>query len=126
MTDFSEFWALYPKKVAKKDAEKAWKKLTATQQLKAIEALPNHVARWEDPEFTPHGASWLNGERFEDQLEERRPVIKQVVAAWWTSNEGVEKRGRELGITPRMGESYADYKARVGEADRLSRATRAA
>lgn len=65
---FDIFWTIYPRKVAKKDALKAWSKLDADQQKKAIEVLPQHCRRWEDPQFTPHAASWLNGERFDDEL----------------------------------------------------------
>lgn len=127
MSDFGIFWAHYPKRVAKKDAEKAWKKLTSEQKQKAMEALPKHVEFWAESEFIPHPATWLNGERWEDELPEKRQPLKIVVTdAWWTSNEGVERRGSELGVYARRGESYADYKSRVIEADKMTRAIRAA
>lgn len=32
---------------------------------------------------------------------------------WWESNGGVDSKGRQLGLTPRPGESYAAFKDRV-------------
>ena len=124
--DFAQFWSLYPRKVAKKDAEKAWKKLTPPEKSKAIAAIPKHAALWEDPHYIPHASTWINGARWEDQIEHHGATLKQVVSAWWTTHEGVEAKARELHLTPRMGESWAKFKERVAETDRMSRATRAA
>lgn len=44
-----------------------------------------------------------------------------VTEAWWTSDEGVLKRGRDLGMEPKRGESMPNYKARVGEADKAKK-----
>ena len=41
---FDNFWNLYPKKVAKGAAIKAWKKLTSLAEREdAIDALHNHI-----------------------------------------------------------------------------------
>lgn len=32
---------------------------------------------------------------------------------WWSSNAGIEAKGKELGMTARGGESWVDYKARI-------------
>lgn len=45
----------------------------------------------------------------------------KVTDAWWTSEEGVLRRGRELGLQPRRGESAANYKTRVNDADKSNR-----
>lgn len=65
---FSAFWAVYPRKVAKAAARKAWDR--------AIRRAPDHViirgaqAYAADPnrelEFTAHPATWLNADRWED------------------------------------------------------------
>ncbi len=72
MTDFADWYALYPKKVARRDAEKAWAKLTLPQRQMAVDALPAHVHRWRMTatgwDFMPHAATWLNGQRFLDEL----------------------------------------------------------
>lgn len=53
--------------------------------------------------------------------------LKPVVTdAWWTSEAGILRRGRELGLDPKRGESMASFKTRVNDADKISRATRAA
>ena len=38
--DFEKFWVNWPKKVAKKKAEIAWKRLTDLEKREALEALP--------------------------------------------------------------------------------------
>lgn len=64
----------------------------------------------------------------QDEADYRSGVRPKVLVteAWWTSEEGVIRRGRELGLEAKRGESFANFKARVNEADRMSRATRAA
>jgi len=118
---FSEFYASYPKKVARKDAEKAWAKLSPNERAKALEALPTHIRWWElkgtDKEFIPHPATWLNGARFDDELDLAESVPKTAVA-WWSTDDGVIKKGAELGIRARGGESMGEYKARLIEAVR--------
>lgn len=70
---FEEFWKAYPKKKAKGDAEKAWKKLKCDsmlpQILVAIRAAKSSVD-WtrEFGQFIPHPASWLNSRGWEDEL----------------------------------------------------------
>jgi hypothetical protein len=52
-------------------------------------------------------------------------TFKPVTEAWWTSDNGVLARGRQLGLDPRRGESMSNFKTRVAEADKMARATRA-
>lgn len=115
MTDFAEFYRIYPRKIAKKDAERAWSKLTPEQKQKAIDALPNHCRYWDattTKEYIPYPASWLNGERFEDELE--MPEIKAV--AWWATEKGIMDMGAKMGLRPRAGEELPAYKQRVVDA----------
>jgi hypothetical protein len=116
--DFCRFWILYPRRVAKKDAEKAWSAMTAEQKFAAIESLPIHVRYWTaagtEKEWLPYPASWLRGERWTDELE--LPVPKNVEAAWWTSETGIMREGLKRGLKPRAGESLQDFKARVAMA----------
>lgn len=66
---FAEFWSAYPKKVAKGDAEKAWKKHKPdlAKCLAAIEAA-KRSSDWQKDggQFIPHPATWINGKRWED------------------------------------------------------------
>ena len=47
-------------------------KLNEKQQLDACKALPNHLAYWKtketELEFIPHPSTWLNQERWEDEI----------------------------------------------------------
>lgn len=86
---FSKFWRLYPKKVSKKDAVKAWIKIDPELYPKILEALANHMASegWvkEDGKFIPNAATWLNAERWEDE-------VTPYVAG--QSNAGANRQGR--------------------------------
>lgn len=71
---FGEFWAAYPKKAAKGAALKTWKRLKPSQELtdKMIAAIETQKRseQWtlEGGRFIPNPATWLNGERWEDEL----------------------------------------------------------
>jgi len=70
--DFEDWYRLYPKKVARGAAMKAWAKLTLPERQQAFDALPQHIHRWRLTatiwEFIPHPATWLNQQRFADEL----------------------------------------------------------
>ena len=112
---FDEFWSKYPKKVARKEAEKAFNRLKSDERLKAIEVIQSHVDYWKatdtDKMFIPHASTWINGARFDDELE--LPVPKQPTQAWWTTEAGTLAKGKEMGIAPGMGESMQQYRARL-------------
>lgn len=73
---FSEFWAAYPKKVAKAAALKVWKRLKPSQELtdQMIAAIQKQKSsdQWtrERGRFIPNPATWLNGGRWEDEVTE--------------------------------------------------------
>jgi len=110
---FDEFWSIYPRKIAKAVARKAWSKLTAEQQLMAAKVIDSHCQYWKtketELEFIPHPATWLNQERWEDEL-----VIepKKQSKEWMFSNEGIDAKARELGIMGNGYDSYASLKAK--------------
>lgn len=72
---FEQFWKLYPKKKSRKDALKAWSKLSpsAEQQAAMFAALAQHcVSRdWtkDSGQYIPMASTWLNGERWHDVLQ---------------------------------------------------------
>lgn len=71
--DFTAFWSEYPKKVAKPDAQRAWVKAARKAELDVIMAgLRRHLPTWAKSEikFVPNAATWLNGERWNDVLEQ--------------------------------------------------------
>jgi hypothetical protein len=110
---FTEFWILYPRKVARKDAERAWSRLGDRAQLAAMVGIIAWREVWayeyrmrEDAyDYVPHPATWLNGERWEDEVPARfkpKPavalapteprtgrveraspeVVKEIIAKW--------------------------------------------
>lgn len=68
---FLSFWKEYPRKVNKKNAEKAFNKINPDKELfeKIMVALAWQRTSWSDIKFTPHAATWLNGNRWEDEKE---------------------------------------------------------
>ena len=83
ITDFELFWRVFPRREAKKDARKAWNQLSpdAETQQKIHDALAWQIPMngWDDQHanrrFTPLPATWLRGERWNDQ----KPAnVKQV------------------------------------------------
>ncbi len=67
---FEDFWTLYPRKVAKLDAKKAWARVAADHHVFILTALVawRQVWRDKDPNYLPHASTWLNGERWDDEL----------------------------------------------------------
>jgi hypothetical protein len=68
---FDEFWKTYPSRKAKGAAVRAWKtalkKADADTLIAAAEAYARDPKR--DPEFTAHASTWLNQERWLDEVE---------------------------------------------------------
>lgn len=81
--DFPAFYAAYPRKVGRRRAEAAWrsalKRATAEDIMRGVErfaALPHP-----DPQYVPHPTTWLNGDRWADDLN---PVPAVTVDPdWW-------------------------------------------
>ena len=71
---FEQFWQAYPRKVSKSAAQKAFTKLKVTQTL--LDKMLVQIERakqtnqWQDPQYIPHPATWLNSRRWEDELTE--------------------------------------------------------
>jgi len=112
---FDEFWSLYPRKIAKATARKAWAKLSAEQQLMAAKAIDSHCQYWRaketELEFIPYPATWLNAERWEDELV-IEPKKEKQSKEWMFSNEGIDAKARELGIMGNGYDTYASLKAK--------------
>lgn len=72
---FADFWQQYPKKVAKLDALKSWRKLKPSSRvladLMAGLAIQKASDQWRKNggEFIPHPATWLNKRRWEDETQ---------------------------------------------------------
>ena len=112
---FEQFWILYPRKVAKKAAEKSWQRMTKQEQQEALDALPNHIKYWKlketNTEFIPHASTWLNQGRWDDELD--LSVNKKPSLPYYATEELTLAKARELGINPYAGESFAELRQRI-------------
>ena len=111
------FWAQYPRKVGKLTAQRSWQKMPDDHKQKALEAIVEHrkywVAKGTDWEFIPHASTWLNQERFEDELVIEQKENKRPPLPWYASDELTLAKGRELGLNPYAGETFAQFRARL-------------
>lgn len=118
MDDFDTFWAAYPKKVAKADARKAWAQTKdirpeLTNLLTAITANCK-TESWmkSGGAFIPYPATWLRGERWEDELEVKLPGVVNE-KPWHETASGIEAKGKELGMSPDQFPSFPAFKTAV-------------
>lgn len=82
--NFLSFWKAYPNKVAKKKAQEAWWKVEKKEDMEALlpillnaiekqqQAKESNKAKGEFTPEWPHAATWLNGRRWEDEIEIRQ------------------------------------------------------
>lgn len=71
---FDQFWTLYPRKVKKLDALRAWEKGKCSAILhKILTAVQRHCTseewRKDGGKYIPHPTSWLNKQRWDDELK---------------------------------------------------------
>jgi hypothetical protein len=78
---FQKFWAAYPRRVSKGHARKAWD--VATKRGVDPEAMIAGAGRYaiqrqdQDPKYTKHPATWINGSCWEDEPD-GAPVIDEA------------------------------------------------
>lgn len=78
--DFTAFWAAYPRKTDKGHGRTAWhaaikKGADPLAIISGAERYAAHVAAARtESRFVPHPATWLNGERWDDQLPAIAPA----------------------------------------------------
>jgi len=84
--EFIRFWSAYPRRVGKGQARKAW--ATALKRGADPEAVIESAGRFaalrgnEDPKFTPHPSTWLNGERWNDSPDPAPTAQPGPVMPW--------------------------------------------
>jgi len=94
-SEFESFWKLYPRKVGRGAAEKAFTKaLSKSSADEIMSGLMNYAQSRALPEmqFIPHAATWLNQERWTD-------IVEHSAAASSTSSvaEDIIRRSRLIG-----------------------------
>jgi hypothetical protein len=118
MEEFDQFWASYPKKVAKADARKAWLQTKdvrpdITTVINAVTAACK-TEQWmkSGGAFIPYPATWLRGERWDDIHE---VVLPNVVneKPWHETASGIEAKGKELGLDPSQFDHWQAFKVAV-------------
>jgi len=79
--DFNAWYKLYPRKVARAAAERAWAKAVKKVEAEKIVAGLEHqlsALKAKDKEYIPHPATWLNQERWDDEV--CSPSVPQTAA----------------------------------------------
>jgi len=112
---FDEFWKLYPRKESKAAAKKAWKKLNPDQALfnliaNALE-YRSQTKEWiaEGGRYIPHPATWLNGRRWEDELDMERFCPSAVLEERYS---GITIDGKPLDPVQRKQMEYIEKQMR--------------
>lgn len=98
---FESFWTVYPRKVGKAQARKAWDKLKLDDDT--VKLIAENIAlrlkhgEWSDVNktFIPHASTYLNNARWEDEVE---VVTPRKLAK--TPNQ-IKKRDIEVALTDR-------------------------
>ncbi len=100
---FDRFWTEYPRKVGKVKCRQIWARLKPSAELaeKIVAAVKAYkrTDQWQkdNGEFIPHPATWLNQERWEDEI----PVLpepKRGEPGWLPTEQEAEEIMRESGI----------------------------
>jgi hypothetical protein len=116
---FNEFWKKYPRKIARKVAEKAFSKLPQDEQELALETIDTHIEYWKlketGTEYIPHPATWLNQGRYYDELEMTAKKVVKPALPWYSTEQLTFDKARELGMTARPGEDMGQFRSRIAQ-----------
>ena len=112
---FDEFWNLYPRKESKQQAKKAWVKLNPDQALfdliaNALE-YRSQTKEWlaEGGRYIPHPATWLNGRRWEDELDPHKFCQSAILEERYN---GITVDGKPLDPVQRKQVEYIEKQMR--------------
>ena len=89
---FTEFWQAYPRKEAKQTAKKTFMKIKPTAELLAeiLSGIEKHKngEQWQQGKtHIPFPATFLNGERWKDEVEEYKPKPNSIRAESFTPDK---------------------------------------
>lgn len=104
--DFEKFWEAYPRKEGKGYCRKIWNKLKPSEELvqKMLESIKiqKQTDRWlkNDGQFIPMPSTWLNQERWEDEINDggiydKRNGQKRSGLDEWAVRQGLFSQGDE-------------------------------
>jgi hypothetical protein len=116
---FAVFYSLYPRKMARKDAERAWNKLTLAEQAECLEAMPNYLKYWKIKEtakdYIPYPASFLNAQRWTDEIDIEPIQNKKPELPWYSSEELTKAKAQEVNCPAYAGEGWQQWRARISQ-----------
>jgi hypothetical protein len=97
---FEEFWTAYPRKQARGKAVIAWKSTQPDLQvvLDAIK-VQKQSTQWQDPQYIPLPANYINDCRWEDEEPEFISDSERACPSVYPTEEEVERLFRELHIS---------------------------
>lgn len=93
--NFDQFWEIYPRRQARKDALKAWNRIDSSRRAQILRGVQawRRSDQWlrDEGRYIPMPATFLNGERFDDEVE---VSINSVPCNWpRCKSPGVQKHG---------------------------------
>jgi len=95
--DFETWWKEYPRKISKGSARKAYQaalmKTSPAELLKKVK-LYAVSRKGEDPTFTAHPATWLNGERWADEATIQLTQRQRDAREWEGRIAGFKATGK--------------------------------
>jgi hypothetical protein len=90
---FEEFWKVYPRKVEKGVARKAWRNaLKRATAEEIIAGAKRYAALKLDLEFTKHPGPWLNADRWLDEGPKVEPLSIVPKRTW--AEQRAEREGQ--------------------------------
>jgi hypothetical protein len=89
---FSDWWGRYGRRVNRAKAEKLWAKLKPADRQACLDAVDAFVASTPDPQFRPHPTTYLNGRRWEDEID--RPKAQHDDEEYETKEEALARLRR--------------------------------
>lgn len=93
---FENFWNLYNKKVGNKKAvEKKWIKLKIDVQQKILKVLPEWKKQFSSKQFYPHPETFLNQERWNDEINIFTPEVKNKPVIEYAGFTGINHDNRD-------------------------------
>ena len=116
---FPRFWSAYPRKDDKANAKKQFDKIKPDEELlqKMLSTLEKQKKseQWQSDggKFIPYAATWLNGQRWEDEVPEKKTIpapapTKTVVAQQYTQRPYDDEQ------QDAMERMIAEYRQEVG------------
>lgn len=117
---FEEFWKAYPRHENRKKAKDIWarKKLDAKSAgiiADVVNRKANH-APWQDAKFIPHATTYLNGERWQDEIKKTQEIANVQQSTQQPTHPHSQRYPKSA--TKQFWENQADILRRIADEDR--------